>query len=277
MKPKDHVASLDLIGSGLAVALLIALFIPWFAGRGEAAAKLSTCLENMKQIGASIQMYAADYDNMFPRTTEEKPKRGLGAHWTYLIQPFVRSDSIFVCPSDPSPSYTYVDSTSTRKLVPRLSYINNYAVIPAHDFFPVASASLENPAMVVIIGERRGTLPGRGGLHGWKGTSGFMPGQPCRDQNFEVGYRRLTENEVTAGIASVKSDKELLLVRLNWNAHGEGANYTFSDGHARRQVLAETLDPNKFEWGDEFFPRSMDSAKCDGRDRTQPSLTRGSK
>src|SRR5687768_4616519 len=96
----------------------------------------------MKELGAALIMYANDHDQILPVTTEQRPSAGLGAHWSYLIQPYVRSDRMFICPADPSPAYTYVDSSSRRQSVSTISYINNYAAIPAHDFHPVPRYAL---------------------------------------------------------------------------------------------------------------------------------------
>lgn len=251
-----------LVAIGVA-GLAGALAVPLLGNAGDRAGR-SKCLANMKQIGAALTMYSEDYDKYLPRTTEERPKHGFGAHWTYLIQPYVRSEEMFVCPSDPSPAYTYIDEASQKKQVPRLSYINNYAAVPAHDFYPVPTYALTDPGSLIVIGERRSHHPRLGRMPGWKGTSGFVPGQPCEDREFGTDYHRVTLAEAQDQFPTVRSDKQLLIVRLEWAAHGDGSNYTFADGHAAHQPLDRTLDPARFEWGERFYPRSMADAHCDG-------------
>jgi prepilin-type N-terminal cleavage/methylation domain-containing protein len=48
------------------IAILAAILFPVFA-QAKAAAKKTAALSNQKQIGTSIQIYMADYDDMFPR------------------------------------------------------------------------------------------------------------------------------------------------------------------------------------------------------------------
>lgn len=256
----------EILAAVALVSLVGALSLPMVL-RDRQAPSRTACMVNMKQIGASLTMYAGDYDEVLPRTTEDRPKRHFGAHWTYLIQPYVRSEAVFVCPADPAPAYTYVDDWSQRKKVPRLSYINNYTAIPAHDFYPVPISVLTDPNSLILLGERRSHHNLIGAMPGWKGTSGFVPGQPCRDLAFAQDYRRVTEQQAAEGVATATTDKDLLMVRLDWTAHGEASNYTFADGHAAHQTLTQTLDPTHFEWGERFYPRSMDNAHCDGRPR----------
>ena len=51
------------------IAILAAILFPVFA-QAKLAAKKTTCLNNQRQIATAIVMYAADYDDMFPRTQE---------------------------------------------------------------------------------------------------------------------------------------------------------------------------------------------------------------
>lgn len=263
MKHRRPLSLLEVAGACVVVGLVGAFLIPVIA-HGKANAKRSTCLSNMKQIGAGLMMYAQDYDQMLPVTTELKPRLGLGAHWSYLIQPFVRNQGMFICPADPNPAYAYVDDPSVQKRVPRLSYINNYAAIPAHDFHPVPCYALTNPNSLILITERRSSTPNNVDLPSWKGTSGFEPGQPCREKVFGRDYRRVTAAEARAILPKVKTDRDLLIIRVQWDAHDNGSNYVFADGHARWATLEETLDPSRFLWGERFYPRSEPGAtECD--------------
>src|SRR5687767_14528374 len=47
------------------IAILAAILFPVFAQAREAA-RASSCLSNLKQIGLSVHMYATDYDELFP-------------------------------------------------------------------------------------------------------------------------------------------------------------------------------------------------------------------
>jgi len=74
------------------IAILAAILFPVFARARENARK-STCQSNLKQMGLGFSMYAQDYD-----------ERLLGARmhpggWVGAIQPYVKNDKIFECPS----------------------------------------------------------------------------------------------------------------------------------------------------------------------------------
>lgn len=250
--------------SVLAVTMVGSAVYPLLA-QGHSRGESSVCLGNMKQIGTSVMLYAQDWDDVLPVTTERKPKKGFGAHWTFIVLPYLRSAETFVCPNDPLPALAGFDRKAPVDAAPRLSYINNYAAIPAHDFYPVPRSVLTDPGMLILIAERRSATPGGVSLASWKGTSGFVPGQPCHDVRQGSGYRRVDAGLAERWLRRADDDKDLLIIRTHWSAHGEArSNYTFADGHARGMSLAETLDPTSFQWGERFYPRSEPNANCDG-------------
>lgn len=55
------------------IAILAAILFPVFAQAREAA-RTSACLSNLKQIGLSVKMYSADYDEEFPMGTYPGPR-----------------------------------------------------------------------------------------------------------------------------------------------------------------------------------------------------------
>ena len=83
------------------IAILAAILFPVFAQAREKARQTS-CLSNMKQLGLGLNMYAQDYDGALMQTTYEVPN--LKIHWSYVLQPYVKNENIFVCPSDRIPS-----------------------------------------------------------------------------------------------------------------------------------------------------------------------------
>lgn len=242
--------------------LLAAFFVPILAS-GKREAKVSTCMENMQQMGRAIMLYTQDHDEVLPVTTELRPKLNLGRHWTFVIQPYLRNANTFVCPQDKEPLETYDLRPTQQKAVPRLSYINNYAAIPAHDFYPVPKNVLTDPGSLILIAERRAMTASGVRFRAWKGASAFWPGQPCRELNFGEGYRRVQPTEAERMLTQALTDKDLLITRVNWTAHDNRSNYVFADGHAQALTLSRTLEPTAFLWGERFYPRSEDGAECD--------------
>ena len=47
------------------IAVLAALIFPVFAS-ARAKARQNTCISNLRQIGISIELYAMDYDDLYP-------------------------------------------------------------------------------------------------------------------------------------------------------------------------------------------------------------------
>ena len=103
------------------IAILAAILFPVFA-RARENARRSSCMSNLKQIGLGMQQYTQDYDEkLFPHRFNAAananpllPANGGPARdaqvtgtardkifWVSLLQPYVKSYQIFVCPSNP--------------------------------------------------------------------------------------------------------------------------------------------------------------------------------
>jgi prepilin-type N-terminal cleavage/methylation domain-containing protein len=92
------------------IAILAAILFPVFARAREAARKTS-CISNLKQMGTGIMMYVQDYDEVFPIANQEADRMPNGQphafggttgqfpHLVDVIQPYVKNEGIFRCPS----------------------------------------------------------------------------------------------------------------------------------------------------------------------------------
>jgi prepilin-type N-terminal cleavage/methylation domain-containing protein/prepilin-type processing-associated H-X9-DG protein len=88
------------------IAILAAILFPVFAKAREAARK-TACINNLKQLGTGIMMYAQDYDETMPSANFG----GLGATptyasygWSYIfviLEPYLKNQGILACPSAP--------------------------------------------------------------------------------------------------------------------------------------------------------------------------------
>ena len=119
------------------IAILAAILFPVFAQAREAARKAS-CLSNTKQMGNAIQMYTQDYDEVLPATGYayiqgvsvndlRQPK------WMDVLQPYVKNDAVFNCPSDTDPKKFVSLSTNPNRTggtnPPGGSYINGQTIV----------------------------------------------------------------------------------------------------------------------------------------------------
>jgi prepilin-type N-terminal cleavage/methylation domain-containing protein/prepilin-type processing-associated H-X9-DG protein len=157
------------------IAILAAILFPVFA-QARDKARSASCLSNEKQIGLGLMMYAQDYDETYPTAymyknntaTTNGGSAGGYIHYSAMIQPYIKSDRIWVCPSDKlgglppdnPPCANWLDTATLgcEAQVPRLSYIPNSAVLPRkrgpQDAPNVVNmAAIDTPADVIAIAE----------------------------------------------------------------------------------------------------------------------------
>jgi prepilin-type N-terminal cleavage/methylation domain-containing protein/prepilin-type processing-associated H-X9-DG protein len=246
------------------IAILAAILFPVFAQAREKA-RATSCLSNMKQLGLALTMYAQDYDGTLMQTTYEVPD--LKVHWSYVLQPYVKNVGIFVCPSDANPVTPNVPCAvgqtpglNCDAQVPKFSYINNYNAIPAHDWLPSSEAAFDKPASLIVLAERRNKLNSGATVGQWKGMGGFFAtstshGSSAGGSQICPGdtFRYVTKAEIDAGL-NAANDKKPELIRVKYDRHTQGANYTFFDGHAKWLRVERTIDPADYLWGEQWYP-----------------------
>jgi prepilin-type N-terminal cleavage/methylation domain-containing protein len=132
------------------IAILAAILFPVFAKAREAARRAS-CLNNMKQMGTGIMMYVQDYDETY------MPRRGggiaNGGHWGYVIQPYVKNDKLWTCPSNSASANTTI---GTPVPDPGFRLRRSYGVngwVFDNELFGLNAARLQAPAQNILIAE----------------------------------------------------------------------------------------------------------------------------
>jgi prepilin-type processing-associated H-X9-DG protein/prepilin-type N-terminal cleavage/methylation domain-containing protein len=110
-RPRGGFTLIELFVVIAVVAILAALLFPVFAQAREKA-RSSSCLSNMKQLGAAIMMYVQDNDEKMPygyeRDITRPPGQGQLFWWQDLCRPYVRNEQVYTCPSaSPHMSYPY--------------------------------------------------------------------------------------------------------------------------------------------------------------------------
>ncbi len=86
------------------IAILAAILFPVFAQAREKA-RQAACLSNMRQLSTAVMMYVQDYDESYPMTANYNDGSGPRTIWTEMIQPYVKNEGIFKCPSAIQPGY----------------------------------------------------------------------------------------------------------------------------------------------------------------------------
>jgi prepilin-type N-terminal cleavage/methylation domain-containing protein/prepilin-type processing-associated H-X9-DG protein len=155
MKRKLGFTLIELLVVIAIIAILAAILFPVFARAREAARK-TACLSNLKQIGLAADMYGGDYDEcLVPMTMDSTP--GANITWPLLIQPYVKNNGIFLCPSREQNGPWQVSPAIT-------SYGINYPQTGA--WSKVSQASVQRPASIAYMMDVSGIFgasgPGNG-------------------------------------------------------------------------------------------------------------------
>ena len=192
------------------IAILAAILFPVFA-RARENARRSSCMSNLKQIGLGWQQYAQDYDEkVVPATINGCTATAFA--WTVIMQPYLKSTQILVCPSDSDSNVSYT-----------------YNII----------ASRSNPAACSsprIIGAL--PLPAQ--------TPIFLDGEGIKYPNASQTQNQAPMFFVNVGTPGSFSARALTnpanpgAGSIGYNIagnvtlrHFDGANYAFADGHAK--------------------------------------------
>jgi len=174
------------------IAILAAILFPVFA-RARENARRSSCQSNLKQISLGWQQYSQDYDEMVV------PWRGsindfTGFRWQQIIQPYLKSTQIVVCPSnaDKVLSYTYNGQVPT-------------------GIAPRSLASIQLPTQTPMFADAIGTTAANTPLV-------FFPPNNGTAFNARSGPQSTNDSNTA---------------QVNTILHLEGANYAFVDGHVK--------------------------------------------
>ncbi|MFP3903329.1 MAG: DUF1559 domain-containing protein [Armatimonadota bacterium] len=93
MRTKRAFTLIELLVVIAIIAILAAILFPVFA-RAREKARQSSCLSNVKQIALACLMYSEDYDELSPAALYWQ-----GPWWGELLMPYMKNEQILVCPT----------------------------------------------------------------------------------------------------------------------------------------------------------------------------------
>ncbi len=97
------------------VAILAAILFPVF-GKARENARRASCASNLHQIGLGLLQYLQENDDTMPASAYGGPgdsNNSTAYKWMDAIYPNVKSEALFVCPSDAQAKYTYHQNIRT--------------------------------------------------------------------------------------------------------------------------------------------------------------------
>jgi prepilin-type N-terminal cleavage/methylation domain-containing protein/prepilin-type processing-associated H-X9-DG protein len=227
--PRKGFTLIELLVVIAIIAIFAAILFPVFAQAREAARKTS-CVSNVKQLGAAYMMYLQDYDEHFPphvteRTapagTPDTPDARAPFSYKTKLAPYTKSDKIFKCSSapawpDPAPGKWFTTDYGNNHNEADLEGASQqkwYLANPDFGFNATTSlASLAQPARFIVIGDagRADGSPSRGGMYPqpWAFDDATLPSAQQQSRPLQ--------------------------------RHQGGCNFAYADGHAKWTRLDQT-------------------------------------
>lgn len=253
------------------IAILAAILFPVFA-RARENARRSSCQSNLKQIGLGIMQYAQDYDEvMVPAWHEGACSAGQGWQptnsgsfgcydnfkWMDMLQPYVKSEQLFNCPSVSSKSisnYVQADGSKYGHYAANLGYRSagntrnppfSFYTQTASQSVPIRTAQIQAPVSTVMVTETRSAS--------YSGAASCVMTFPSSSGSVANSFD-LREIGEDASAPSIRT-----WVYSNNNPDGaigerhlETINVLWADGHVKAVKLA-SIAPN-LPAGNKLFP-----------------------
>jgi prepilin-type processing-associated H-X9-DG protein/prepilin-type N-terminal cleavage/methylation domain-containing protein len=187
------------------VGALVALLLP-AVQNARAAARRTSCKNNLKQIGLAMMLYADAHDGDFPLV------HAGASSWVFALAPHVESvAAIRLCPEDPLGTERFGSKGNGTSYV-----LNEYVAIETDDQESVRNLNkMKQTSNTIIVFE----------------------GADVRAENNEHVHASLwyTERNVTRQLWWAQ-----FLTEVNPERHGDASNYLFVDGHVET-IPAETV------------------------------------
>lgn len=181
------------------IGVLVGLLLPAVQA-ARAAARVTSCINNMRQIGLATHMFADSNHGRFPQNAHATP----GKSWVYTLAPYVESvEAIRICPDDPKGRDWLKNGAKGTSYV-----INEYISFYIADKSVLNLHKMKQTSKVIILFEGADGRPvDRDHVHA--------------ESWYTLGWLAQGEAKVWAH----------MLTEIQPNRHGEVANYLYADGH----------------------------------------------
>jgi prepilin-type N-terminal cleavage/methylation domain-containing protein/prepilin-type processing-associated H-X9-DG protein len=210
------------------IAILAAILFPVFAQAREKARGIS-CLSNTKQLGLSLMMYAQDYDERLVLNNDQTWVNGKLNTWIELLQPYIKSQGLWVCPSASASNglYTSYGATKSSYVLNNLYWYDSaLGQLFEQSSGPASLASIEDSVRTIFTADGGGVPEHTAAGESHRGTW-WDPEQLVWDGGVYVEANAtppLIHCEYQGGIVG---------------RHNGGANASFMDGHSKFMRISE--------------------------------------
>jgi prepilin-type N-terminal cleavage/methylation domain-containing protein/prepilin-type processing-associated H-X9-DG protein len=137
------------------ISILAAILFPVFA-RARENARRASCQSNEKQLALGLMMYSQDHDDRMVPAAGYYVGTAL-YYWPSLVQPYIKSNQVFKCPSDPDKT-PYDGSTAGHYVSYGMSQLLR-AGLPSGVQAPTL-AQITQPSATVLLTDTTGNTTG---------------------------------------------------------------------------------------------------------------------
>ena len=231
------------------IAILASILFPVFA-RVRENARRSSCQSNLKQIGLGLLQYVGDYDDQMPRSffgANPQATKIDNYKWMDAIQPYAKSEQVFVCPSDAGAKYRWSGNLAAGEKSENYgSYGQNGAYSAANDAqtpprsagaYLISMAEISQPAQTMWAADTNNRFEANGNF-------GIGGGNWLRAVNNPTIKTNADEPRIPAGSRQL----DTIIDR-----HLGTTNVLFCDGHVKAMKL-ETLAQTRTVGGVAVMP-----------------------
>lgn len=217
------------------IAILAAILFPTFAQAREKARQIQ-CLANARQLATANTMYVQDYDEtILPSTNYAVPTSDPLRIWPAMIQPYVKNQGVFLCPS--ASTGGFAANWSVRGVAP-IGYNGLTGYDPSGAEAPTSVAplaSMDEPSRTVLLAD---TACGPTGSK-YRGYV-FEPSNGARNAtDWRLSTPLVADVDLVAGSSLSPAQLKPVFCRHHADGQGHGvASLVFADGHAKAYSAA---------------------------------------
>jgi prepilin-type N-terminal cleavage/methylation domain-containing protein/prepilin-type processing-associated H-X9-DG protein len=202
------------------IGILAGLLLPALANAKSKANSIK-CLNNERQLGLALLMYAGDHDGYFP------PRRRHPNAWPTRLLPYFKDPAVMKCPSD-----SFKSLTNGTTIEDRVMYQRSYLINGFNDWFE-GDLSAANYQVFMK----------------WKWPQGMRDSAiPLPSETIAFGEKRTGSLHVHMDFSQGKLGNDVEQIDQNRHKYGGGgrsggSNFVFTDGSVRFLKYGQSASP----------------------------------